>query len=147
MNPQNKLEMLLYRLQLIFISLLGEVYKFLIDMKLLRPDKVSLNKVESEPNLIVSLTSYGRRVDKGYYTIISLLRQTYKPDAIILWLDKDNWDDSKLPKSIQDLKKKGLEVKYCIDLRSYKKLIPALLEYPKSIIVTCDDDIYYKKNM
>lgn len=147
MNPQSKFEMLLYRIRLIFVSLLGEIYKLLIDIKLLRPYKVSLNKVEGKPNIIISLTSYGRRVDKVYYTIISLLRQTYKPDAVILWLDKDNWDDNTLPKSIQDLKRKGLTVKFCEDLKSYKKLVPALLEYPDSIIVTCDDDIYYKKNM
>lgn len=146
MNPQNKWEMLIYRIQLFFIALLGELYKFLIDIHLLKPDSCPMNK-ESEPHVIVSLTTYGRRTSQVYYTIISLLRQTYKPNMVILWLDEDNWNENNLPKSLRNLRSKGLTIKFCKDLKSYKKLIPALQEYPNSIIVTCDDDIYYKKDM
>lgn len=146
MNPQNKWEMLIYRIQLFFIALLGELYKFLIDIRLLKPYPCPLNK-GSEPNVIVSLTTYGRRTNQVYYTIISLLRQTYKPDMVILWLDEDNWSEANLPKSLLNLRSKGLTIKFCKDLKSYKKLIPSLQEYPNSIIVTCDDDIYYKKDM
>ena len=145
MNPQNKWEMLNYRIQLFFIAL-GELYKFLIDIHLLKPYSCPLNK-ESESNVIVSLTTYGRRTNQVYYTIISLLRQTYKPNMVILWLDEDNWSEANLPKSLRNLRSKGLTIKFCKDLKSYKKLIPALQEYPNSIIITCDDDIYYKKNM
>lgn len=41
----------------------------------------------------------------------------------------------------------GLTIKWWKeDIKSYKKLIPALIEYPDDIIVTADDDIYYEKN-
>ena len=42
-----------------------------------------------------------------------------------------------------NLKNFGLEIRWCEDLRSYKKLIPTLKEFPNDIIVTYDDDIYY----
>ena len=45
--------------------------------------------------IVVSLTSFGRRVSQNvvYYTIISILKQTVKPNRIILWLDKDKWNE------------------------------------------------------
>lgn len=147
MNPQNKLEMLYYRIQLIWWCLLGECYKLFINFNLITPNSYPKKGNVEKPDLVVSLTTYGRRVYKVHYTIISLLRQTYQPDMVILWLDDENWNDENLPKSLLRLKKKGLTVKYCKDLKSYKKLIPALLDYPNSTIVTCDDDIYYKKDM
>ena len=139
-NPQKKSEILLYRILLFSISLIGEIYKYLIDAHILRPYKKPTNPSHGTPKVIVSLTTYGRRVRKVHYTIISLLRQSYKPDMVILWLDNENWNDQNLPNTLLKLKEKGLTIKYCADLKSYKKLIPALMEYPDSIIVTCDDD-------
>ena len=44
------------------------------------------------------------------------------------------------------LKKNGLTIKWCKNIKSYKKLIPALQEYSNDIIITADDDIYYPEN-
>lgn len=38
---------------------------------------------------------------------------------------------------------RGLEIRYCEDLKSYKKLIPSLALFPEALIVTVDDDIIY----
>lgn len=38
----------------------------------------------------------------------------------------------------------GLTIDWCENLRPYKKLIPALEKYPDNIIVTADDDIFYR---
>lgn len=146
MNPQNRKEMLIYRAWLLLYALLGELYKLLVNFGILRPHKLSITN-ENHPKIIVSLTSYGRRVHTVYYTIISLLRQTLSPDMVILWLDDENWSDDKLPKSLKKLCSCGLTIKYCKDIKSYKKLIPALQQYPDALIVTCDDDIYYRRNM
>lgn len=147
MNPQNKLEMLKYRIWLIVYAFLGELRKVLIDIKIIQPNKASTTGDTETPSLIVSLTTYGRRVNSVYYTITSLLRQTMKPDMVILWLDNDNWSENNLPNSLKKLQEKGLTIRYCKDIKSYKKLIPALNEYPDSMIITCDDDIYYRNNM
>lgn len=135
------------KLEILSLFLYGEIlkmyYKYWAQKKY-----CNLNCEARDEKLIVSLTSYGRRVSKILpYTIISLLRQTYKPDMIVLWLDSDNWNDDNLPKKLVKLKQYGLTIKYCKDLKSYKKLIPALEMFPNDIIVTCDDDIFYKKDM
>ncbi|MDE6096953.1 MAG: glycosyltransferase family 2 protein [Muribaculaceae bacterium] len=111
--------------------------------------RLSHNDIDSNtPQIIVSLTSYGRRVkDVVPYTLISLLRQTKLPDKIILWLDKENWNDTNLPKKLTKLKEYGVEIFFCEDIRSYKKLVPTLNLFPNDIIITVDDDVIYRKDL
>ena len=42
--------------------------------------------------VIVSMTSIPARIDKVWITVESLLRQTYKPDEIIVWLALDEFE-------------------------------------------------------
>lgn len=97
--------------------------------------------------LIVSLTSIPIRIDKLWITIESLLRQTYKPDRIILWLAEDEFRDIELPEKIKKQQERGLEIYYCENLRSYKKYYYAMQRYPDDYIVTVDDDIIYAEDM
>lgn len=98
--------------------------------------------------VIVTLTSYGQRVeDMLPYALYSLMNQTVKPNRILLWLDNEHWNDNNLPAVIKQFVKHGLEVRYCEDIRSYKKLIPTIETFPNAIYITADDDIYYKKTM
>lgn len=89
--------------------------------------------------LIVSLTSYPARFGTLALTLRSLLGQSVRPDRVILWLDEG--DDAALPAEVAALP--GLEVAICPNWRSYKKIVPTLLDGPASYIVTADDDIYY----
>jgi len=91
--------------------------------------------------LIVSLTSYPARFGKLPLTLKCLLSQTVTADRIILWVAHQ--DKNALTPSILDLQKQGLQIAYCDDLRSFKKIIPTLQSYPDSFIVTADDDLYY----
>ena len=91
--------------------------------------------------LIVSLTSYPARFSKLPLTLKCLLAQSMSADRIILWIAHQ--DKIALTPSILALQKEGLEIAYCDDLRSYKKIIPTLQNYPDSFIVTADDDVYY----
>ena len=97
------------------------------------------------PQLIVSLSSFPARIEKVHLTINTLLRQNLKPDRVVLWLTESQFPNG-LPKSLTRLLDLGLEIKYCEDLRSYKKLVPSLREFPEDIIVTADDDMYYKED-
>lgn len=135
-------------LDTILRSIKGEIIKLGFKTGLLSTNRQPLAKPESErPQLIVSLTSYGRRVaNVAPYAIMSMMRQTYLPDKIVLWLDNVNWNDGNLPNRLKALQQKGLTIRYCDDLRSYKKLVPALSEYPDDLIFTVDDDIYYPKD-
>jgi hypothetical protein len=91
--------------------------------------------------LIVSLTSYPARFETLSLTIASLVRQTVRHDRLVLWLTAD--DASSIPEEIRAFTDQGLEIRVCDDLKSYKKLVPALEIFPEAYIVTADDDLYF----
>lgn len=94
--------------------------------------------------LIVSLTSYPARFGTLHLSIACLLDQSVKADRTILWIAHE--DIGKLPAKVRRLKCRGLEIRACEDVRSYKKLIPALEAFPEAFIVTADDDIFFPHN-
>lgn len=106
---------------------------------------VSDEKLIDEP-LIVSLTTFGSRIMDAYLVIESIMQQTVKPNRIILWLDENEFDDSKLPSLLKRLCLRGLEIRYCANIRSYKKIIPTLKLAPEATIVTIDDDVIYPQD-
>ncbi|MEL6550574.1 MAG: glycosyltransferase family A protein [Pseudomonadota bacterium] len=91
--------------------------------------------------LTISLTSYPERFARLSLTLNGLLRQTVTPDAVILWVADGDIDQ--LPRDVRALESLGLKIKTCEDLRSYKKLIPALAHAPDHAIITTDDDVHY----
>ena len=123
----------------------GFAYKIAVDFGLLKIPALNSNV---NNNIIVSLTSYGRRVSNNvvYYTVCSILRQNIKPDKIVLSLDYTNWNEDNLPPKLLSLKSKGVEFLFCEDLKSYKKLVPTLEKYPEYTIITVDDDCIYPRN-
>ena len=111
-------------------------------------EEYGLNKEKRTPQLIISLTTFPARINVVHKAINTLLRQTLKPDKLILWLAESQFPkkENELPQNLLKLKDFGLEIKWCEDLRSYKKLVPSLREYPNDIIVTADDDLYYQED-
>lgn len=100
-------------------------------------------KMYCEKKVIVSLTTYGKRINQVHYTIESIFQQTMRANKVILWLD-DSFRGQELPYALQMQMNRGLDIRYCKDLFSYKKLIPALKAFPDDIIITIDDDCLYK---
>ena len=101
---------------------------------------------ERSPKLIVTLTSFPQRMYDIHFTLYSLLNQSLKPDAVLLWLSEEEFPNREkdVPNAVLKLQENGLTIKWVKEnLRSYKKLIPALKEYKNDILVTADDDIYY----
>ena len=94
--------------------------------------------------VVVSLTTYSLRIHEVYLTIESIMQGSLKPNRIILWLSKDEFEGKQLPIAIQNQMKRGLEVNYCEDIRSYKKIIPSLSLFPEACIITLDDDLIYE---
>jgi len=92
--------------------------------------------------IVISLTTYGLRINEVHLTIESLLHQTVKPNKIILWLD-NSFKDTAIPYLLRMQEKRGLEICYCIDIRSYTKLVPTIESCPNSVIITVDDDMIY----
>lgn len=127
---------------------IDHINKYEIDEKLNSFTERGVKKSKRKPRIIVSLTSIPERMYDVHYTLYSLLNQQVKPDKVILWLSKDDFPNGELdlPKEVLRLQKNGLSLRFCDDLKSYKKIIPALEAYPNDIIVTADDDIYYPPN-
>ena len=107
-----------------------------------------LHRNNDASDVIVSLTSFGHRVANTVpYTLLTLFKQTRMPNRIVLWLDNEHWNDDNLPPVLKQLKECGLEVYYCEDIRSFKKLIPSLKTFPDNPIIVVDDDSYYDKDL
>lgn len=95
--------------------------------------------------LIVSLTSFPPRFPTLHLTVKTLLSQDLRPDLVVLWLYEP--DLERLPDSTRRLVGELFEVRTVPrDIRSYKKLIPSLREFPSAFIVTADDDTYYDRH-
>ena len=101
-------------------------------------------KLYNGEEVIVSLTSFGKRINEVYLAIESIMQGTLKPNRIVLWLSEDEFRGQLLPQALQLQQMRGLEIDYCEDIRSYKKILPTLKKYPEACIVTIDDDVMYE---
>jgi len=105
------------------------------------PDRPRSARHALPGELIVSLTSYPARFATLDLTLRSLLAQSVQPDRLILWIA--HGDMPRLPHRVLALQDEGVSIRSCDDLRSYKKLIPALEAFPDAFVVTADDDVHY----
>ncbi|MDR2693205.1 MAG: hypothetical protein LBB74_03210 [Chitinispirillales bacterium] len=152
MSNKDKIRTLLFSSapirEFLFFIFRKKVYRKSVDKKLSAllngNHKLSEKKIDG---LVVSLTSFPQRIAEVKYAVYSLLTQTVRPEKIILWLAESQFPDKEpdLPDELPALKKYGFDICWCEDLRSYKKLIPALERFPNHFIATADDDIYYNK--
>lgn len=99
--------------------------------------------VDDNESVIVSLTTYSKRIHEVYLTIESLFQQTQRAKRIILWLAKEEFSQKEIPLILRRQQDRGLEIRFCEDIRQYKKLIPSLLLFPNHSIITVDDDYIY----
>lgn len=100
--------------------------------------------------LIISFTSFPKRIGYVWMTVESLLRQEYLPERIILYLSKDQFPDGNtgLPKSLLKMCSRGLDIRFVEgDLRSHKKYFYAFQEFPDKVIITVDDDALYPEDL
>lgn len=98
------------------------------------------------PKIIVSLTSFGKRLNTLNLIIDSILNGNLLPNKIVLTL---YYKDLKLiSKNIYDyLKQNNIElITVHIDIKPHKKYFYVMQKYPYDIIITIDDDIIYEKN-
>lgn len=112
------------------------------------PNK-GVTHIKRSTQLVVSLTSHPGRIDVVEKTIDSLLRQSIKPDAVVLWLEETKFPnrEKSLPKSLLRYRKFGLSIKWYVkEIRSYCKLVPELKDNPDVVIVTADDDVLYPED-
>ena len=103
-----------------------------------------LNTQPREKLVTASLTSFPARIEYVHLAIKTLMLQSYKPDRIILWLANEQFPEHKLPQSLLDLEKYGLEIRWCDDLYGHKKYHYCIkMQKENEVVITFDDDILY----
>lgn len=100
------------------------------------------NRKEQALPVIVSLTSIPSRLKAVALTVRSLLAQDVAAQKIVLWLHEEL--RTQIPPALASLQGEIFTIAY-VDLHCpHRKLIHALAQYPKQVIVTCDDDLMYR---
>lgn len=103
----------------------------------------------SRPDIVVSLTSFPARINYVWLTVQTILRQKLTPRKVILWLSEEQFPNAEtIPSSLRELEGEIFSIRIMPgDIRPHKKYYYAMQEYPDSIIVTVDDDIFYSPYM
>lgn len=95
-------------------------------------------------HIIVSLTSYGERLNNIPRVLDTIFSQTLPPDFVVMNLAYRET----VPGHIMEyLKQHNIEITRVQDTKVYKKLIPTLKQYPNDIIINIDDDFLYPQGM
>lgn len=102
----------------------------------------------ADTSVIISMKSYGKRIQMVHRIIECLFQQSIKVNKIVLYIGDNEYQSiEQLPIVLQKQTTRGLDIRFVRDQRSYTKLLPALKEFPDATIITVDDDIYYPVNM
>ncbi len=95
--------------------------------------------------IIVSFTSYPKRIHTVHKVLDSIIGQTVLPDKIVLYLSSSEFKEFGCLPDFSKYTKYGFEIHWNEEnLKSHKKWFYAFQEYPNDIVVTIDDDILYK---
>ena len=122
------------------VWIMSQPYKF--------PIKTGLNTTENrDKKIIVSLTTTPSRIREVSYAIGTMLRQTMKPDRIVLVLSKTEMEGVTLPYWLRKQQECGVEILYREDLGPHTKYYYMLKAEPEQLLITIDDDILYRNNV
>lgn len=113
-------------------------------VRLLIRNLTSSQSVLGDTPVVVSLTSYGRRISSVALGIESIGRGAARPSRMILWLDDPDRFAAR-PKALRRLERRGLEVKLTENFGPHTKYFPYVRSLPlhRLPLVTADDDIIY----
>ena len=120
----------------IFLFLYLIIYNFISRKKIIVPDS----------DAVVTLTSHSDRILRAFATIESIGLGAVRPRKIILYLGNE-YADKSLPRSLERLKNRGLEIEFCMDVGPHTKYFPYIQSRStfNCPLVTADDDKIYEK--
>lgn len=108
------------------------------------------NPKSGTPEVVVTMTSFPPAIPFAVKAIESILQGSVLPDRVVLYVTLSEFADEKLPDDLVALAEASpiFEIRnYDRNIRSYRKLIPALIDFPEAVIVTVDDDILYHRHL
>lgn len=111
---------------------------------------ICIDSNTKKQRILVSLTSFPKRISKLWMVIEILMRQTIKPDKVLLYLSNEQFPNGRqdLPDSLLRYEAGRLEIIFVDnDFRSHKKYYYAMRDYPNDLVITVDDDIFYPTTM
>lgn len=106
-------------------------------------------KIIPERKIIASLTSWTKRISTAHLAVQTILNQSRRPDLTVLYLADEEFPrrEDDLPQKLLALRSERFEIRWTKNFRSYKKLIPALKDFPEDIIITFDDDLFFRPEL
>jgi hypothetical protein len=98
-------------------------------------------------NIIVSMTSWSKRIDDVSAVVKGLLVNTVVPYKIVLNLSEEEFvnKENDLPEELLSLREGGIFEIFWVEenVKQFKKLMPTFERYPNDIIISVDDDYEY----
>ena len=104
---------------------------------------------KTNEKIIVTFTSWKKRIQHCSHIVDLMKRQTIKPNKIILNLSTDEFKNKERDLPIDLIEKQdGFFEIYWVkeNTKPYKKIIPTLNRFPNDIIISIDDDIEYPQD-
>ena len=103
--------------------------------------------LKGRKDIVVSLTSFPKRIGLVWITIDSLFHQKVQPGSIRLYLTNVEFPEGRrsLPKRLLAYERLGLEIHFCEEnLMPHVKYHYAMQELPDdALLITVDDDLHY----
>lgn len=120
--------------------------KLLLIVRYRLRNRLTRQPVVGDCPAVVSLTSYGERLDIVAHAIESIAAGSARPSRLILWVDEPGFTTQERP-MLRRLESRGLEILPCEDLGPHKKYYPYCegAGAETAPLVTADDDILYPR--
>lgn len=107
----------------------------------------SRSVVDPAASCVVSLTTYGDRLQTAHLTIESIGRGAVLPRRLILWVDEG--DRARLTPQLRALVRRGLDIQETRgEWGPHKKYYPYCVQHAEDglLLVTADDDVFYQRS-
>lgn len=108
------------------------------------------HRLNGNSEIVISLTSFPKRIDVVWGAIDSMFHQDIQPGKICLYLSKEEFPNERvgLPNRLLNYEKLGLEICFRpYNLMPHTKYYYALQEHTDKCVITIDDDVYYQSDI
>lgn len=115
-----------------------------------KKESLNIQPLSLKDEVVVSLTSFPKRMSYLKYTLMSIFLQTKLPDKIVVNLIKSECPNglADIPNDLLWFQKYGVEFIFREEnLKPHNKYYYTFEDNPNSIIITIDDDLWYKSDL